>query len=353
MCRKWTESEIDYLKENYTTLKYSEIGDALNRSQKSIEKKIINLNLRKNNKLGRKSKRKTNNSNIKKKNRWNKEEEIYLSNNYGTLSINELTNKLNRTPNSIFKKANRLGLIKTTYSKNGEKISKKNKTEEWKVNFIIDNFFVLKKEEISKVVNLTEEQVYHIARYRGIKSTDKEYREYCEEEINVIKDNWANRDIKKILSLLNGRTERAIISKASQLGLLCDKTLTNTSKDGIVLNSGEEKMLYEFIRFDMGINIVPIGLKKEMKMYNDVYEESYYPDFIIYDISNRPIIIEYYGMITIEKYKEKSFRKNEYYKSLNEYEFIDLYPKDLKNNFKGVKNKLAPFIMQKNNKLIV
>ena len=47
----------------------------------------------------------------------------------------------------------------------------------------------------------------------------------------------------------------------------------------------------------------------------------------------------------IIKYIEKTKRKNEFYKSQEDIYFIDIYPDDLKNNFRGVKNKLTSFFM--------
>ena len=83
--------------------------------------------------------------------------------------------------------------------------------------------------------------------------------------------------------------------------------------------------------------------------YNKEFNESYIPDFIIKD---KNIIIEYFGLYVdknhefIENYKRKTHRKIKYFINIEGYEFIDLYPDDLKNDFEGVRKKLTPFIMQ-------
>lgn len=322
--------EVTYLKENYLSLKYEEIGKILDRSCISIERKVGSLGLQRREykpkfKSGTKPKEK---NEIAKKLRWTKEDENFLIENYDLLEVNELSSYLNRTPNSVLKKIKRLADNKSLIPK-----QKRCRNEEWKINFIVKNFFILDRKEIAHITNLTEDQVYHIARYRGLKATDREYKKYSEDEISILKDNWSDRNIKNIIKLLPNRTERSIISKASHLGLFCDKTLANTACDGSILDSGEEKALYEFIKFNLDIEVKPIGRGRKLKMHNEKYDEDYYPDFIAYNVSRKPLIIEYYGFICNEAYNLKISRKNEYYESLRDYDFIALYPKDLKKQF--------------------
>ena len=128
------------------------------------------------------------------------------------------------------------------------------------------------------------------------------------------------------------------------------------AKDGVKLNSMEELYIYEFIKYCLNIDIKAIGLSKQDKFYNEKYNENYLPDFKISKYKNiklnKTIIIEYYGYYIlwdncnmIKEYKERTHRKNEYYKSNPDIHFIDLYPTDLKNNFEGVRNKLTSFFM--------
>lgn len=122
-------------------------------------------------------------------------------------------------------------------------------------------------------------------------------------------------------------------------------------------DSLEEKKLFDYIYSNLNIiDIKSIGIYKKYKFYNDKYNEYYIPDFIIKKYSDlifdKPIFIEYYGLYVpgnkcnmIIKYIEKTKRKNEFYKSQEDIYFIDIYPDDLKNNFRGVKNKLTSFFM--------
>ena len=76
-----------------------------------------------------------------------------------------------------------------------------------------------------------------------------------------------------------------------------------------------------------------------------------FPDFIIHN--NKNIIVEYFGLYVedfknskiLKSYHDKTKRKINFFNNLQVYNFIDLYPEDLKNDFEGVRNKLAPFIM--------
>jgi hypothetical protein len=123
--------------------------------------------------------------------------------------------------------------------------------------------------------------------------------------------------------------------------------------DGTQLNSKEEVKLYEFIKREMNINVQSIGLtKKDYKIYNSEFNENYIPDFIIKTKDNKNIIIEYFGLYRenygnskiLKMYFDKTKRKIEFYTRQENIKFIDLYPEDLMDNCKGVKEKLTSFL---------
>lgn len=136
--------------------------------------------------------------------------------------------------------------------------------------------------------------------------------------------------------------------------------------DGVQCNSTDEKVLYEFMKIEKGFNYIEsIGSNRKGKhvfILPDEYKDNMYcPDFVIEYIKIngkkiklvKPIYIEYYGMYTeiyntkvMVKYREKTWRKNDYFKSLNSITFIDVYPSDLKNNFEGFINKLNNILQQ-------
>ena len=119
--------------------------------------------------------------------------------------------------------------------------------------------------------------------------------------------------------------------------------------NNIRFDSIEERSVYKFIYENINYNINKI--RRNQKYYNEKYNERYIPDFQI-NYFNKIIIIEYFGLFKENpknkralEYYNKTKRKIEYFKSLKDVIFIDLYPNDLKNNFQGVNDKLVPFIM--------
>ena len=171
--------------------------------------------------------------------------------------------------------------------------------------------------------------------------------------INMINDKFVYENFCKLHSAkklyFNDKTWHDI-SIDSKCGIVINED-GRISIDGTMLNSIEEKNVYDYIKFTLKINIKPISIKrdKKYKFTNKEYNENYIPDFIIKN-KNKPTIIEYFGFynennknkIFIE-YANKTKRKIEYFNNLEGYNFIGLFPEDLKNNFKGVKEKLTPF----------
>lgn len=118
--------------------------------------------------------------------------------------------------------------------------------------------------------------------------------------------------------------------------------------DNTRFDSMEEMSVYKHIKLNINNNIIKYTGKL---FYNDLHKEGYYPDFIL-SFSNKKIIIEYFGLYKksseshsdyIKDYNNKTHRKIEYFKNIKGYDFIDLYPEDLKNNYLGVSQKLASF----------
>jgi hypothetical protein len=134
--------------------------------------------------------------------------------------------------------------------------------------------------------------------------------------------------------------------------------------DGIKCNSIEEKMLYEYIKRDLGyIYIKSIGINRKgkytYKLDNSYDFQMFCPDFVIEYINfnnkklllNKPIIIEYYGLYNEQhnnhrfiKYRNKTNIKNSYYYSRNDILFMPIYPNELKNNRQIIQEKLKNVI---------
>lgn len=114
--------------------------------------------------------------------------------------------------------------------------------------------------------------------------------------------------------------------------------------NGIRFDSYEELKVYKFI--SKYIQIV-----KNNKIYFRNKDTKYKPDFFIF-FNDYKIIVEYFGMFSKKpfneiyvNYKVKTLEKIEYFNSLNDYIFLDLYKEDINNNFEGVREKLTSLFM--------
>ncbi|MEK4907329.1 hypothetical protein NSQ92_09170 [Niallia sp. FSL M8-0099] len=117
-------------------------------------------------------------------------------------------------------------------------------------------------------------------------------------------------------------------------------------RDGTVLDSLQEKEIHDIlITNNVNFKYYENKVANSYLFINQYENESYIPDWIINDF----IIVEYFGWYVTEKYKynlikkyiDKADRKIKYYNSLLDYQFIDLYPSDLQNNYEGLIKKFA------------
>lgn len=122
--------------------------------------------------------------------------------------------------------------------------------------------------------------------------------------------------------------------------------------DGVRLDSFEERLVYEYIKFNLGIDSIKKSKlnNKEFKFYDEVNDSNYYPDFIL-NTKNKTYIVEYFGGINTKSdkevfkgYRTRTLNKVDYFSNLKDYEFIDLYDVDLSNNFNGIYEKMKHLI---------
>ena len=107
--KNWTQDEIDFLKENYDILTQEEISSILNRTIKSIQKKMSYLGIKK----------------YIRNDNWSQDEINFLKENYSNVSNEELMNILNRTDRAIRAKAVSLNLYKDLQETLPEKLVRK------------------------------------------------------------------------------------------------------------------------------------------------------------------------------------------------------------------------------------
>ena len=123
--------------------------------------------------------------------------------------------------------------------------------------------------------------------------------------------------------------------------------------NNIKFDSYQEKQVYKYI-YENITDKIQKCFKRDGYLYtNEKYQENYIPDFYIEFGNERLILVEYFGMYRrdnpssiFKDYCDKTDRKIEYYNSLNDIIFVSLFPKDFNDNFKGVREKLTPFIIK-------
>ena len=157
--------------------------------------------------------------------RWNKDELIYLKNNYSEKDWDELLINLARhTRDSIIAKAYKLKIKKENYywSEEDVKIIKDNYSE----NISMEQLVILLHNKF------TAEAVYTKANKLGFK-----IREFwTDDEIEILKKHYNNLSIDEILILLPNRHRKSIIRFANNLGLVSAKTWKDTEKQFIIDN---------------------------------------------------------------------------------------------------------------------
>lgn len=114
-----------------------------------------------------------------------------------------------------------------------------------------------------------------------------------------------------------------------------------------------EYRIFNFVKNELGIEIVYCGRNGNYKLHNEKENENYIPDFII----NGNIICEFYGYYKPDseisrfiEYAEKTERKNTFYQKYceeNNLYFLELYNEDLEFDFKGLREKIEKYINRK------
>lgn len=121
------------------------------------------------------------------------------------------------------------------------------------------------------------------------------------------------------------------------------------SYDGNVMDSFEEKLLYDFLHQNLNIKVINIGRERSGKyfFYDKKNNKRYAPDFLLKRDNKKDVIIEYFGMYCnrnsemFSNYREKTHQKIEYFNSKDDIVFISLFKSDFKNKYQGVKEKIS------------
>ena len=157
--KEWTDSENEYLIENYKLENNYTIARKLNRTSSSIQQQANKLNLKKHN-----------------PGVWTKEETEYLIENYSTKSLKELQRKIMRTSSSIYNKAYTLGL---------DNLNKEEKEKE--IAFVIANALIMTDEEIALKLKCSVDKVSNIRKNNNIYKDNFSGKEsFIEKEIDSL-----------------------------------------------------------------------------------------------------------------------------------------------------------------------
>jgi hypothetical protein len=201
------------------------------------------------------------------------------------------------------------------------------------------------------------------------KNTPKYFWTIKENRINALKQLCEERLYLDVVNIPNYMSYRYLVGFYHKFSLICDYYYNSNlflwinesyptlftpeqfnqiiSSDGVKLDSNDEKIIHEYLIKNFSeVNYYDNNQKNSYKWHNNLTDENYIADWII----NNNIIIEYFGWYNkysygksnlITDYIDKANRKIEYFSSLDNYNFIAFFPNDLKNNLKGVKEKLS------------
>lgn len=149
--KKWSDEEIQFLKENYKTMKFSDMAIILNRSKSSISGQLGRLGLKK----------MTKNAN------WTQQEKQYLIDNIEKKTYQEIGNYLGRTVQSIRAKALELDVLPKDIV-NGVKLKKE------QIQFILANYDKMTDKQLAIKFNVSETAIRDVRRKYNIKKTGNE-----------------------------------------------------------------------------------------------------------------------------------------------------------------------------------
>lgn len=96
--KRYTQAEIEYIKNNFADMTCKEIGEALGRTEQSVRAKCFDLNLH------------------KKESPWTEDEIDFIKQNYMEMKTSDICKILQRSKSAVELKASRLGLKKYPYT---------------------------------------------------------------------------------------------------------------------------------------------------------------------------------------------------------------------------------------------
>lgn len=215
----------------------------------------------------------------KKLQNWKKDELDFIKKNYNKMTASELSEKLNKTRNSVYNAIRELGLKKQIHN---PWTSDENK-------YLIEHYLET-SEEISMVLNRTVASINTQRDRLGLVKSAT----WTDEDVEYLKRNYMSKSYKEIANKLN-RSEGAIIAKCNKLGLVkkdewTDEDVEFLSQNYYELSISELSKILNRTPNSVKLKANKIGLKKSPYYCNynffdkiDTEEKAYWLGFLTAD----------------------------------------------------------------------
>lgn len=189
--KRWSHSELDFLKKNVVSMTYQQLSRRLGRSPSAIATKVRALNLRSFSELS------------EQQSRWTEDDLTFLQEHYPNTNMDELVRHLHRSPAAINRKARHLQLYKESW----------NPWTETEVAYLKEHYTSQTAEELAQDLN------------RSLSSTSSKLErlnlqkwKWTEVEREYIRKHYQIDPLSTLTQHLN-RTPEAIIRQAKELGV--------------------------------------------------------------------------------------------------------------------------------------
>jgi len=193
---KWDKNKIKYLKENYPDKGDKEIAQELGCTEKAVKLKRQELG-------------------IVNEHLWTDEEEQFIQDNWSEMSDKEIANKLNRSVNYIRNRRHKKLDIYRPDNHCGMFNNGIHWTEE-KEEFLKNNFDCMKFEEISDKFGISYQAVRNKAAKLGLEKQEK----WTEQETKFLKNNWQSISDHEIAVKLNKSLTSVKQKRSKRLNLI-------------------------------------------------------------------------------------------------------------------------------------
>ncbi|WP_426621153.1 homing endonuclease associated repeat-containing protein [Bacillus licheniformis] len=325
---RWYVDDIETLKRMYADYSYEEINNALikKRSKSTIQHKANSLGLKRSYKA-----------------KFGKEK---FSNEYLITFLKNFYDKYNRTPvakdfvgNDLNYDTftNRFGSWNNALKKAGLPINMEKK------DFTDDDLFKMKEmylagdsiQEIANHFNYSHSaSIYYQLKKMNVNLSRN--NRWSEKQIQYLKSHYPNTDWCDLLKNLTPFSKEDIIWKASKLGIHRDFVVNFSKVRKFISLNGDLCLSESEMKITNFLYQNDIKYKKEVfysEIINDSEAGKLRCDWLINNI-----IVEYFGLVTLEAYRKKVLRKKKICQK-NNITLISLYPRDLEDNFDGLKKK--------------